>query len=132
MPTGVRNLLVLWTPESLGAGSTFPGCKNAARLWLGRAAAREKNDILRAGLSCILRLGAPLWGYRVWDPFGEPHRAQHLFITLCASCLSELINFGQSQSEFSQENTRKVSRQLGWGASSPRPPWTGRCWWVLL
>lgn len=27
MPSGVRNPLVLWTPESLGAGSTFPGAK---------------------------------------------------------------------------------------------------------
>lgn len=64
--------------------------------------------------------------------FGEPHSAQHLFITLCASCLSDLINFGQPQKQFGREDIHKVSRQLGWGASSPSPLWTGACWWVLL
>lgn len=69
---------------------------------------------------------------RVWGPLRELHRAQHLLTALCASCLPELINFEQSQSVFSQDNINEVSRLLGWGAGSPRAPWTGGCWWVLL
>lgn len=69
---------------------------------------------------------------RVWGPPGEPPRAQHLLMAICASCPPELFNFGQSQSEFNPEDIHEVSRQLGQGAGSPRPLWTGGCWCVLL